>query len=145
MFDIGWSELALIGAVALVVIGPKDLPKALYTVGKFARKARMMAREFQNGIDDMVRQAEVEDLKKEALALRDLNLKRQAENIIDPAGHLREAITPPKLELPKVDEVVSFRSAPVTPLPEPVAAPPSPATPVAATSPSPSAPSDKTA
>jgi len=65
MFDIGSSELLLIIIVAIVVIGPKDLPRALYKVGQVVGKARGMARHFRTGIDAMVREAELEELQKQ--------------------------------------------------------------------------------
>lgn len=65
MFDIAWSELMLIGAVALVVIGPKDLPKAMRTVGQTIGKVRRMAAEFQGQFNDAMREAELHDLKKQ--------------------------------------------------------------------------------
>jgi sec-independent protein translocase protein TatB len=65
MFDIAWSELMLIGAVALVVIGPKDLPKAMRTVGQAVGKIRRMAGEFQSQFNDAMREAELHDLKKQ--------------------------------------------------------------------------------
>jgi sec-independent protein translocase protein TatB len=65
MFDIAWSELLLIAIVALVVIGPKDLPQALRVVGQWMAKARLVAQEFQSHLDDMVREADVETMKKE--------------------------------------------------------------------------------
>lgn len=65
MFDIAWSEFMLIGAVALVVIGPKDLPKALRTVGQAVGKVRRMASEFQGQFNDAMREAELHDLKKQ--------------------------------------------------------------------------------
>jgi sec-independent protein translocase protein TatB len=64
MFDIGSTELLLIVIVAVVVIGPKDLPRALYKVGQIVGKARGMARHFRTGIDAMVREVEVEELEK---------------------------------------------------------------------------------
>lgn len=64
MFDIGSSELLLIVIVAVVVIGPKDLPRALYKVGQIVGKARGMARHFRTGIDAMVREVEMEELEK---------------------------------------------------------------------------------
>lgn len=64
MFDIGSSELLLIVIVAVVVIGPKDLPRALYKVGQMLGKARSMSRHFRSGIDAMIREAEMEDLQK---------------------------------------------------------------------------------
>jgi sec-independent protein translocase protein TatB len=65
MFDIGSSELLLIVIVAVVVIGPKDLPRALYKVGQVVGKARGMARHFRSGLDAMVREAELEELQKQ--------------------------------------------------------------------------------
>ncbi|MGO4174086.1 Sec-independent protein translocase protein TatB [Bosea sp. TAF32] len=65
MFDIAWSEMVLIGAVALVVIGPKDLPKALRTVGQTVGRIRRMATEFQGQFNEAMREAELADLKKQ--------------------------------------------------------------------------------
>jgi len=63
MFDIGWPELLLIMVVALVVIGPKDLPAAIRTVTTILRKVRGMAAEFQSGLEDFAREAGVDDIK----------------------------------------------------------------------------------
>src|SRR6478735_10080823 len=65
MFDIAWSEMVLIGAVALVVIGPKDLPKVLRTVGQTVARVRRMASEFQGQFNEAMREAELADLKKQ--------------------------------------------------------------------------------
>ena len=65
MFDLAWQEILLIGAVALVVIGPKDLPRAVRAVAGWVRKGRELAREFQSGVDEMVRQADLDDIKTE--------------------------------------------------------------------------------
>jgi len=65
MFDVGPSELLLIVVVAVVVIGPKDLPRALYKVGQVIGKAKGMARHFRTGIDAMIREAELEELQKQ--------------------------------------------------------------------------------
>lgn len=64
MFDIGWSELVLIGVVALIAIGPKELPGVLRTVGQWMGKARKMAAEFQGQFQEAMREAEMADLKK---------------------------------------------------------------------------------
>ncbi len=64
MFDIAPSEFMLFAFVALVVIGPKDLPRAMRVVGKFVGKARGMARHFRSGFDSMVREAELEEMEK---------------------------------------------------------------------------------
>lgn len=84
MFDIGWSEMAVIALIALVVIGPKDLPNTMKTIAHWMRKARSLTREFQSGIDDMVRDAELEDARKALDATRGGNLKRTLSNALDP-------------------------------------------------------------
>lgn len=65
MFDIGWDELLVIAIVALVVIGPKDLPHAFRLAGRWMARARTMAREFQSHVDELMRESELEDLKRE--------------------------------------------------------------------------------
>src|SRR3954447_6273230 len=94
MFDIGWSEIAVIVVVALIVIGPKDLPKVLKTVGIWVRKARMLTRDFQNSVDEMIREADLEDVRRQATELRNINIGREVEKTIDPSGSLRDAFDP---------------------------------------------------
>lgn len=65
MFDIGWTELMLIGIVALIVIGPKDLPDMFRTLGRFTAKARSMAREFQRAMEQAANEAGVADVAKD--------------------------------------------------------------------------------
>jgi sec-independent protein translocase protein TatB len=65
MFGLDWFELMIIGAVALVVIGPKELPEALHILGRWMSKARGYAREFQNQFDDLMREAEVKRMREE--------------------------------------------------------------------------------
>lgn len=65
--QVGWSELLVIGLIALIVIGPKDLPLIMRQIGRFMTKARNMAAEFQAGMDELGRQAELTALKEEAL------------------------------------------------------------------------------
>lgn len=64
MFDVAPTELLLVAVVALVVIGPKDLPRAMRFVGQWVGRARGMARHFRSGIDEMIRQSELEDMEK---------------------------------------------------------------------------------
>jgi sec-independent protein translocase protein TatB len=65
MFDIGWTELMVIGIVALIVVGPKDLPKMFRTLGQFTAKARAMAREFQRAMDDAADASGVKDVARD--------------------------------------------------------------------------------
>ena len=65
MLDMSWSEVMLIGGVALIVIGPKDLPKALRTVGQITRKMRRMAGEFQSQFNEAIREAEFDEIRRE--------------------------------------------------------------------------------
>ena len=66
MFGFAWSELLLIGAVALVVIGPKDLPKVMRSAAQWSKKLRLLANDFKGHVDEMVRQAELDEIKREA-------------------------------------------------------------------------------
>ncbi len=94
MLDIGWPEFAVILFVALLVIGPRDLPKALYTAGKWMRSARKVAREFQRHVDDAMREAELDDLKKGVDQARKFSVKKQIENLVDPDDELKGAFDP---------------------------------------------------
>ena len=69
MFDIGWTEMALVAVVALFVVGPKDLPHVLYKMAHYWKKVRGMAREFQGGIDSLIREAELDELRKQASSI----------------------------------------------------------------------------
>ncbi len=70
MFDIAWSELFVILIVALVVVGPKDLPKLMRTAGQWAGRARAMADQFRRSFDEMARQSELDELRAEVSKLR---------------------------------------------------------------------------
>ena len=65
MFDIGWSEMLVVGVVALIVVGPKDLPKMFHTLGEITGKARGMAREFQRAMDAAAKETGVNDIVKD--------------------------------------------------------------------------------
>jgi sec-independent protein translocase protein TatB len=112
MFDIGWAEMLLIGAVALLVIGPKELPGALKTFAYWMRQARSMAREFQSGVDDMIRQAELDDARK---AIEDARrgFTKDIEKAVDPTGEMKQALSDTPIRTPTP-------SAPVSP-PKPAA------------------------
>lgn len=101
MFDIGSSEFLLIVIVAVIVIGPKDLPRALYKVGQVVGKARGMARHFRTGIDAMVREVELEELEKKWAA--------QNQRILD--EHPAEPEEPAPLPAPVSAEIAEPASA----------------------------------
>jgi sec-independent protein translocase protein TatB len=70
MFDLSWSHILIFLVVALVVVGPKDMPRLLRMVGQWTGKARAMANEFRKSFDDMARQSELDELRKEIENLR---------------------------------------------------------------------------
>ena len=111
MFDIAPTELMLVAFVALVVIGPKDLPKTMRIVGQWVGRARGVARQFRSGFDAMVREAELEEMEK----------KWKAENERIMREHQPE---PPEPEPPLIEAAaVTEQAAPVTDLRKPDADP----------------------
>jgi sec-independent protein translocase protein TatB len=88
MLDIGWSEMAVIALVALIVIGPKELPQAMRAASKWVRKARSLAREFQSGVDDMIREADLEDARKAVQNAKNMDLDKALEETVDPTGEV---------------------------------------------------------
>jgi sec-independent protein translocase protein TatB len=127
MFDFAWSEIALIGAVALIAIGPKDMPAAIRTISGMIKKARRMAAEFQTHVDEMVREADLGDVKKAFSDIRNLNIPDLVERHVDPDRAIRDTFaedpfkpgysgaSPSISEVSTLDEVaVSDKSAPAT-------------------------------
>ena len=82
--------MALIALVALIVIGPKELPQAMRAATKWIRKARSLAREFQSGVDDMVREADLEDARKAIQDTASIDVDKALEQTIDPTGDVRD-------------------------------------------------------
>jgi sec-independent protein translocase protein TatB len=108
MFDIGWGELVVIGVVALIAIGPKELPTVLRSLGQYMGKVRRMAAEFQGQFQEALREAEVADLKKQAEDL--------TSSVTDFASF------DPMADMPKdEEEEEEEESAVATPEPEPSA------------------------
>ncbi|MBC6417009.1 MAG: twin-arginine translocase subunit TatB [Rhodospirillales bacterium] len=109
MFDIGWSEMAVVVVIALLVLGPKQLPEALKTVTKFTRQARRYARDFRSGIDNIVREAELEEAREALKSVKGTNPAKALSDIVDPTGEVdkemrdlgttaRKAAAPDRLE-----------------------------------------------
>jgi sec-independent protein translocase protein TatB len=92
MFGLSWGEIGIIMAVALVAIGPKDLPVAVRTITALVRKARGMASEFQTHVDDMMREANLSDVKEEFNSLRKFDFKTATMKTVDPDGTLQKTV-----------------------------------------------------
>src|SRR5882757_611211 len=96
MFDLGWGKIVLIGIVALIVIGPKELPGALRTLGQWMSKVRRMASDFQNQFHEAMREAELADLKKD---VDEMAAKAHSYTNFNPLDDVRKdiesAVTPP--------------------------------------------------
>lgn len=137
MIDLSWGEILVIGAVAVIFIGPKELPGALRTAGKWIGKARTMAREFQNNVDDMIREAELDEVKKHvttATGLATGGIGGAIQNVVDPKGEIQKALAPPDLSLtPSAPSPATAATPPAAqaavppPPPQPVAQVPAPA------------------
>src|SRR3569833_2650881 len=113
MFDIGWSELVVIGVVALIAIGPKELPGVLRMIGQWLGKARRMASDFQGQFNEAMREAEMADIKKSfddiSAASRDLHPTKLLASLEEHARAREEeertalaASEPPASETPPV-------------------------------------------
>ncbi len=88
MFDIGWQELFVVGIIAVIAIGPKDLPQAVRTFTRVIRKVRGMASEFQRGLDEVVREAEIDEIRKEITKTTEFDVTKELEKTIDPTGNM---------------------------------------------------------
>lgn len=125
MFDIGWSEMAIIAVVTLVVLGPKELPHALKTFSHWMRAARKLGNEFQSGVNEIVRDAELEDARRELQKISRQSLEKKIEQVIDPAGEIKKSMNTP-LDAPQATAATGTVSPAVSP-PEAVPAEPAPA------------------
>jgi sec-independent protein translocase protein TatB len=124
MFDIGWSELLLIGVVALIFIGPKELPTVLRMVGQWLTKIRRMASDFQSQFHEAMREAEMAELKKQ---VDDLGNTTTSFTNFDPIGTVRKEIESAFDDKPKPATQVGTESvSTATPAAETPLAPPSP-------------------
>ncbi|MBL6077699.1 twin-arginine translocase subunit TatB [Belnapia sp. T18] len=93
MFDLAWSEIALIGVVALVVIGPKDLPEAIRGIARGIAKLRRMASEFQGQADELVREANLDEVRQSINEIRRFNVRDELTRAVDKDGSIRKTFT----------------------------------------------------
>ncbi len=108
MFGIDSGEILIIAVVALVVIGPKDLPRVMRTIGNFVGKARGMAKHFRSGLDTMMREAELEEMEKK--------WREENERIMREHPMLPDAAAP-AASTPSPDEVTPAELPPPEPAP----------------------------
>lgn len=92
MFDFGGVEILIIVVMAVLVLGPKELPQAMRTMAKILRKVRGLASEFQGHFNDMVREAELEDVQKSVQQLSSTNVGAQVNKMLDPKGEIGDAL-----------------------------------------------------
>lgn len=93
MFNFSWTEIALIVVVALIAIGPKDLPGALKAVSQVIKKARGMAAEFQTHVNDLMQDADLADVRKQIDEIRHFDFKGEVERAVDPDQSIRKTFT----------------------------------------------------
>lgn len=99
MFDLAWSEIALIAVVALIVIGPKDLPTAIKGIAAWIQKGKKMIRDFQSQADDLVKEAnlqevrnQIQDVRSTISDIRNFDLKGMVDKTVDPDGSLKSSL-----------------------------------------------------
>jgi sec-independent protein translocase protein TatB len=127
MFDLGWSELLVVGAVALVVLGPKELPNALRAVTNLTKSARRLAGEFQSGVNEIVREAELEDARKAAQSMTKGSISKAIEKAVDPTGEMKSTVSSLQTDVKQIkSEPQSSPVGPISPAP-PMTAPAEPA------------------
>ena len=115
MFDLSWSHILIVLMVALIVVGPKDLPRLMRTVGNWVGKARGMANEFRRSFDEMAKQSELDELRAEIESLR------KERPLADLEDTLHQSILPPDDMPPSVTEAgASAAQAATAEPPEPV-------------------------
>ncbi|MBR0697433.1 Sec-independent protein translocase protein TatB [Bradyrhizobium lablabi] len=128
MFDIGWSELVVIAVVALIAIGPKELPGVLRMVGQWMGKARKMAAEFQGQFQEAMREAEMADLKKSFDEVKDAATGLASGNIM--TSLQKDVSDALQIEKPADAQVASAIDAPATSADDAAVVPTTPAAPV---------------
>lgn len=112
MLDIGWPELTIIALITILVVGPKEIPHVLRTVTQFVRKLRAMASEFQSGIDELAREAELDDMKKSIEKTASRDLASDLEKTVDPTGEMSGSVRDIETSLKEDPRKTKKESAP---------------------------------
>ncbi len=110
MFDIGWQELFLIGLITILVVGPREIPRVLRTVVAAVRKVRGLANDFQRGIDELARETELDEIRRDLEKGATLDLEREFEETIDPKGEMSEAVKELQAEFKETGEEIEEQS-----------------------------------
>jgi sec-independent protein translocase protein TatB len=117
MFDIGWTELLVVGIVALIVIGPRELPRTLRTIGQMMTKVRRMASEFQGQFNEAIREAELDELRKEAEKLSSVATSAGSFDVLETAkSEIQSAIEAPAKSEPAATPEIEPTPAPEAPV-----------------------------
>lgn len=93
MFDFAWSEIGVIAFVSVMVLGPKQLPETMRTVAKVMRKVKNLGSEFQGHLNEMVREAELEEVRQQVQQFSRTSITNEVTKVVDPTGALQEALT----------------------------------------------------
>jgi sec-independent protein translocase protein TatB len=145
MFDFAWSEIALIAVVAMIAIGPKDMPVAMRAVTGWIKKARRMAAEFQTHVDEMMREADLSEVRNSLNEIRQFDFRTEVEKAVDPDGSIRSTFASNPLEpatsgaaaVTSVEEIavaepaIAATEPAAEPATEPIVVPATPAVPLA--------------
>src|SRR5262245_28181049 len=115
-FDIGWSEFMVIGVVALIVIGPKDLPAALRVAGYWVRKARTLSREFHSSVEQMMREVELHEVPQQLKKATEFNVEHEFQKIVDPVNEPAS-----DAQQRAIPDYLDTTPAPADPVPPPAA------------------------
>lgn len=139
MFDLGWTEIAVIVVVAVVVIGPKDLPAAVRGLAQQIAKFRRWAAEARGTLDEVVREAKLDEVRDQINEIRNFDLRSEVERAVDPTGDLQKTFrdfdTPVWTPPPPPKTAADIPDAPAFVPPQtlaPIAPPPPPPPPPAA-------------
>lgn len=113
MFDLGWSELLMIAVITVIVVGPRELPRVLRTVMQMMKKLRSIAGEFQSSIDEMARDADLQDLKKKLEDTSKSDWEKEITDTVDPTGEVGSILKETKSDLDKEKRTLDDAAKPV--------------------------------